>query len=146
APPPRGATPAPAAAAAMATAAAANDPDATPGKMNVVLAHTTADFDSLAAAVGLARVWADEMPHLQTYVCVPRGAHPAVQHFLALHKSLFPVIGLRDLHRVGMVDAQRLDRVGPAAPLVSAAEEVHIYDHHLEMSTDIDGANIVIEK
>jgi len=30
--------------------------------LNVVLTHTTADFDTLAAAVGLAKLWQDERP------------------------------------------------------------------------------------
>lgn len=30
--------------------------------LNVVLTHTMADFDSLAAAVGLAKLWQDERP------------------------------------------------------------------------------------
>lgn len=31
-------------------------------KVNVVLTHTMADFDSLAAAVGLAKLWQEERP------------------------------------------------------------------------------------
>lgn len=30
--------------------------------LNVVLTHAMADFDSLAAAVGLAKLWQDERP------------------------------------------------------------------------------------
>ncbi|KAG5177591.1 hypothetical protein JKP88DRAFT_265039 [Tribonema minus] len=147
-------------------------------KLNVVLTHTTADFDSLAAAVGLARVWQSEQPHIPCYVCLPRGSHPNVAHFLALHKNLFPVIALKDVsadqvHRVGLVDAQRKDRVGPAETLLDTAEEscanlrhvchvcsadmccnggqwrgakVHVFDHHFEKTSDIAATKLVIEK
>lgn len=30
-------------------------------------------------------------------VCIPRGTHPVVKRFLALHKNLFPIKALRDL-------------------------------------------------
>lgn len=120
-------------------------------KFNVVLTHTTADFDSLAAAVGLALVWKSEEPNVQSYVCVPRGSHPTVTHFLALHKNLFPMKSLRDIepgqvHRVGLVDAQRKDRVGPAGELLNTAEEVHVYDHHFDKTSDIAATKMVIER
>ena len=115
-------------------------PKIKPGNgFNVVLTHCTADFDSLASAVGLAKLWSsphstdskndqDDESHfdsydtqaLPTFVVLPRGAHPSVQRFLALHKHLFPIKSLKSLpsdlstlNRVGLVDAQRRDRVGP---------------------------------
>lgn len=151
---------------------------------NVVLTHCTADFDSLASAVGLAKLWSS--PHsdsdsdgenndhekkdnedsttntdssssttfdsydtsaLPTYVVLPRGAHPSVQRFLALHKHLFPIRSLRSLpsdltrlNRLGLVDAQRRDRVGPAEPLLSYASRVTIVDHHIDGESDIPEA------
>ncbi|CAM9430836.1 unnamed protein product [Pylaiella littoralis] len=120
--------------------------------LNVVLTHTTADFDTLAAAVGLAKLWQDERPDdAECCVCIPRGTHPVVKRFLALHKNLFPIKALRDIDhdrvfRVGLVDAQRLDRIGPAASLVANATEVHVVDHHLEQTTDINATLVVIEQ
>lgn len=83
------------------------------GGFNVVLTHCTADFDSLASAVGLAKLWAHDHPaaakdastsfqsstNLPTFVVLPRGAHPDVQKFLSLHKHLFPIRSLRSLPR-----------------------------------------------
>jgi len=92
------------------------------GKFNVVLTHCTADFDSLASAVGLSKLWStprgevgevresseeyddDDNYHQSahystpeefspTYVVLPRGAHPGVEKFLSLHKHLFPIRG-----------------------------------------------------
>jgi len=143
---------------------------------NVVLTHCTADFDSLASAVGLAKLW-DSPSHtysgsihksdsneintegtnttaslddskpitkIPTYVILPRGAHPAVQRFLALHKHLFPIRSLKSLpsdlsglNWLGLVDAQRRDRVGPAEPLLQHAKQVLIMDHHIDSESDI---------
>ena len=130
------------------------------GGFNVVLTHCTADFDTLASAVGLAKLWTNDHPatkkestefqssqNLPTFVVLPRGAHPDVQKFLALHKHLFPIRSLRSLpadlsglNRLGLVDAQRRERVGPAEHLISYADRVTIVDHHIEGDTDIPEA------
>ena len=133
------------------------------GGFNVVLTHCTADFDSLASAVGLAKLWSSEgspadgkapasendskdaaqeddaynsSSTVPTFVVLPRGAHPGVQKFLALHKHLFPIRSLKslpsdlsNLNRLGLVDAQRRDRLGPAEPLLGHADRVTIVDH-----------------
>ena len=123
---------------------------------NIVLTHCTADFDSLASAIGLAKLWSSESSTsesnafapsetLPTYVVLPRGAHPAVQKFLALHKHLFPIRSLKSfskgdlskLHRLGLVDAQRRERIGPAETLLQYADRITIVDHHVESDSDI---------
>jgi len=175
-----------------------NDPDLTTQSkrkkspdngFNVVLTHCTADFDSLASAVGLAKLWS--IPHpsipnkdndndangandtessengsassqfdsydtqaLPTFVVLPRGAHPSVQRFLALHKHLFPIKSLRSLpsdltalNRLGLVDAQRRDRVGPAEHLLSYASRVTIVDHHIDGDSDIpEATDYIVDK
>jgi len=85
-------------------------------------------------------------------VVLPRGAHPSVQRFLALHEHLFPIKSLkslteksslhdlRNLNRVGLVDAQRRDRIGPAEPLLGYARHVTIVDHHVDAESDIHEA------
>ncbi len=135
---------------------------------NVVLTHCTADFDSLASAVGLAKLWTSKRlddgeenddddedddndydrtkSDLPTFVVLPRGAHPAVQKFLALHKHLFPIRSLKSLpddlsklHRLALVDAQRKDRIGPAEVLLKHADRITVVDHHVDMESDIPG-------
>ncbi|CAN0323113.1 unnamed protein product, partial [Hapterophycus canaliculatus] len=69
---------------------------------NVVLTHLSADFDSLAAAVGVAKLWNLKDPEVPTYVVLPRGAHPSVSKFLALHLELFPILGLELLDPAGV--------------------------------------------
>lgn len=150
---------------------------------NVVCTHITADFDTLASAIGLAKLWSlgiyDEdiaeeergsVVHgpLPTYVVLPRGAHPDVQRFLSLHKHLFPIRSLKSLpgfsdsdlkkgsknsnpieglQRVGLVDAQRRDRLGPADILLPHAKlGVTIVDHHVDAESDIEEArHFVVE-
>ena len=58
---------------------------------NVVLTHTNADFDSLAGAVALAKLWSVERPDMPTHVVMPRGVNPLVNRFLAYHKHLLPI-------------------------------------------------------
>ncbi|KAL3782789.1 hypothetical protein ACHAW5_005743 [Stephanodiscus triporus] len=150
---------------------------------NVVCTHITADFDTLASAIGLAKLWSlgiydegiDEEERgsvvhgpLPTYVVLPRGAHPDVQRFLSLHKHLFPIRSLKSLpgfsdsdmkkgcisdnpteglQRVGLVDAQRRDRLGPADILLPHAKlGVTIVDHHVDAESDIEEArHFVVE-
>jgi nanoRNase/pAp phosphatase (c-di-AMP/oligoRNAs hydrolase) len=142
---------------------------------NVVLTHCTADFDSLASAVGLAKLWShqdegldpsspptssssykvfDSPSHVPTFVVLPRGAHPAVQKFLNLHKHLFPIRSLRSLptdlsglNRLGLVDAQRRDRIGPAEHLLGLAKRITVVDHHVDADSDIpEATDYVVDK
>ncbi|KAG7369749.1 polyA polymerase [Nitzschia inconspicua] len=152
---------------------------------NVVLTHCTADFDSLASAVGLAKLWSSETIESQdadvpevsassddrkdrpkkafdssdsqnfpTFVVLPRGAHPSVQRFLALHKHLFPIRSLKSLphdlsklNRLALVDAQRRDRIGPAEHLLEHAKRVIVVDHHVDMESDIhEATDYVVDK
>lgn len=134
---------------------------------NVVLTHCTADFDSLASAVGLAKLWSknqndddvdsekfDSQSHVPTFVVLPRGAHPGVQRFLNLHKHVFPIRSLRSLptdlsglNRLGLVDAQRRDRVGPAEHLIGMANRITVVDHHVDADSDIpEATDFVVDK
>jgi len=176
---------------------------------NVVLTHCTADFDSLASAVALAKLWSaeeqeqqdqqdqqqqqqdqqqqqqshaptkeeearqqqqppppqpqpqrfpnkqfDSASHVPTFVVLPRGAHPGVQRFLALHKHLFPIRSLKslpsdlsNLNRLALVDAQRRDRLGPAEHLLSYAKRITVVDHHIDQDSDIPNiTDYVVDK
>jgi nanoRNase/pAp phosphatase (c-di-AMP/oligoRNAs hydrolase) len=134
---------------------------------NVVLTHCTADFDSLASAVGLAKLWScqnfrdevdksdyDSSSNFPTFVVLPRGAHPSVQRFLSLHKHLFPIRSLKSLpsdlsglNRLGLVDAQRRDRIGPAEHLLDYAKRITVVDHHLDSDSDIpEATDYVLDK
>lgn len=102
---------------------------------NVVLTHVNADFDSLAGAVALAKLWSIERPQYPTHVVMPRGQNPSVARFLAFHKHLLPVRGFHtvraeDVRAVGIVDTQSVSRLGQAAAWLDVAEHVVVFDHH----------------
>jgi tRNA nucleotidyltransferase (CCA-adding enzyme) len=101
--------------------------------MDLVLCHTTADFDTLGAAVGLTRL----LPGAR--IVLTGGSHPTVQRFLALHRDEYALIERRAVNpdrirSLTLVDAQQPARFGPAAEWIALAEEKHIpitvYDHH----------------
>ncbi|EOD41629.1 hypothetical protein EMIHUDRAFT_194023 [Emiliania huxleyi CCMP1516] len=117
---------------------------------NVVLTHTNTDFDSLAAAVALARLWSYQRPEVPTHVVMPRGVNPLVARFLAYHKHLLPVRGFStinpsDLRAVGVVDTQTRERLGPAARWLDCASYVAVYDHHVDNTPNIQHDELVIE-
>eukprot|EP00966_Prymnesium_polylepis_P060174 1396035-Prymnesium_polylepis.1 len=117
---------------------------------NVVLTHTNADFDSLAGAVALAKLWSIERPELPTHVVTPRGVNPLVGRFLAYHKHLLPLRGFKtlraeDIHAVGVVDTQAVERIGPAAPWLQAADHIVVVDHHVGVKGDIEPDEYILE-
>jgi tRNA nucleotidyltransferase (CCA-adding enzyme) len=101
--------------------------------MHLILCHTTADFDTLGAAVGLARL------HPGARIVLTGGCHPTVQRFVALHRDEYPLIERRavdpdQLTALTLVDAQQPQRFGPAAEWIARAQRdripISIYDHH----------------
>ena len=117
---------------------------------NIVLTHTNADFDSLAGAVALAKLWSKERPEHPTHVVMPRGVNPLVSRFLAYHKHLLPIRGFatiraEDVKAIGVVDTQSANRLGPAAAWLAGAEHVAVYDHHSGVAGDINPTELVLE-
>lgn len=95
----------------------------------LVLTHATADFDSLGAAVGLARLRSE-----QCKVVIPSGMHPAVRRYLSLTKQLLPLFDARlvEPHRlvwVGVTDTASPKRLGTARDWLKHAD-VFVLDHH----------------
>ncbi|MGB3640603.1 MAG: CBS domain-containing protein, partial [Rivularia sp. (in: cyanobacteria)] len=106
--------------------------------MNLILCHTTADFDTLGAAVGLTRLIEGSK------IVLPGGSHPTVKDFLALHKDEYPLIELlavitEDIRCLAVVDTQQRNRLGKAAKWFDLpnVEKIIVYDHHLEQTLDI---------
>ncbi|HCF26991.1 MAG TPA: poly(A) polymerase [Cyanobacteria bacterium UBA11049] len=106
--------------------------------MDLILSHTTADFDSLGAAVGLTRL----LPGAK--VVLTGGCHPSVRDFLALHRDEYALIERRSVNpeqirTLVVVDTQRRDRLGGAASWLDLPqlEEIVVYDHHLDIPSDI---------
>ncbi|KAL1507572.1 hypothetical protein AB1Y20_007192 [Prymnesium parvum] len=117
---------------------------------NVVLTHTNADFDSLAAAVALAKLWRLQRPSMPTHVVLPRGANPLAARFLAYHKHLFPIRGFstinpEEVQMIGVCDTQTRDRLGPAAAWLENATHIAVFDHHEYASTDLEPDELLVE-
>ncbi len=110
--------------------------------MNLILCHTTADFDTLGAAVGLACLYPGSR------IVLTGGAHPAVKAFLALHRDEYPLIERRAvtvpmIRSITVVDSHQRSRVGVAATwldhAISTQLPITIYDHHTESRPDMPG-------
>ncbi|MEH2441694.1 CBS domain-containing protein [Nostoc sp.] len=106
--------------------------------MDLILCHTTADFDALGAAVGLTRL----LPGSK--IVLTGGSHPPVQDFLALHRDEYPLIERRSVNpekirSLTVVDTQQRDRLGKAAEWLDLPHlgEIIVYDHHLGQESDI---------
>ena len=106
--------------------------------MDIILCHTTADFDTLGAAVGLTRL----LPGAR--IVLSGGIHPSVQDFLALYRDEYALIERRavnseQIRSLAVVDTQQRDRLGKAAEWLDlpALEEIIVYDHHLDIQMDI---------
>ncbi|MEN9230294.1 MAG: CBS domain-containing protein, partial [Thermostichus sp. DG02_5_bins_236] len=99
--------------------------------MDLILSHQSADFDTLGAAVGAARLFPGAR------IALTGGSLPGVQEFLSLHRDEFPLIELRslDLQQVRrwiLVDCHDPDRLGKVASWLSAPGTViEIFDHHV---------------
>ncbi|NES97894.1 MAG: bifunctional oligoribonuclease/PAP phosphatase NrnA, partial [Desertifilum sp. SIO1I2] len=114
--------------------------------MDLILCHTTADFDALGAAVGLTRL----KPGAK--IVLSGGCHPAVREFLALHRDEYALIERRSVNpkqirSLMVVDTQMRDRLGKTAewldlPQLSAVE---LYDHHLDANSNIPYTQADIE-
>jgi len=109
--------------------------------MDLILCHTTADFDALGAAVGLTRL----LPGAK--IVLTGGCHPAVRDFLALHRDEYALIERRSVNpeqirSLTVVDTQRRDRLGVTAEWLDLPhlEQIIVYDHHLDIETDIPAA------
>jgi len=117
--------------------------------MDLILCHTTADFDTLGAAVGLTCL------HPGARIVLAGGYHPTVQEFLALHRDEYLLIERRavDIDQVrslAIVDTQSLERLGPIAEWVQTVRdrggEITVYDHHPASDASIVPTQAVIDK
>ncbi|MDX2100678.1 MAG: CBS domain-containing protein [Leptolyngbyaceae cyanobacterium bins.59] len=113
--------------------------------MDLILCHTTADFDTLGAAVGLTLL------HPGSRIVLTGGSHPTVQQFLALHRDEYALIERRSVNQeqirsLTVVDTQRRYRLGVAAEWLDLPGiEVTVYDHHIEEARDIPTHQVVVE-
>jgi tRNA nucleotidyltransferase (CCA-adding enzyme) len=114
--------------------------------MDLILCHTTADFDALGAAVGLTCL----IPSRK--IVLAGGAHQPVRDFLALHRDEYQLVERRSVNPENMrsltiVDTQRRDRLGQTAAWLDLPQlrEIIVYDHHLGQDRDINATQLYID-
>lgn len=113
--------------------------------MDIILCHTTADFDTLGAAVGLSRLYPGSR------IVLTGGCHPTVQNFLALHRDEYALIERRSVNadqirHLMVVDTQWRDRLGKAAEWLDLPNvEITVYDHHVDTEGDITATHRRVE-
>ena len=114
--------------------------------MDLILCHQTADFDALGAAVGLSRL------KKGAKIVLTGGAHPTVKDFLALYRDELALVEMRsvnvdNIRSLIVVDTQKRDRLGKAAEWFDLPQllSVEIYDHHLDLDSDIPATAKQIE-
>ncbi|NEQ45193.1 MAG: CBS domain-containing protein [Leptolyngbya sp. SIOISBB] len=116
--------------------------------MDLVLCHTTADFDTLGAAVGIT------LFNPAARIVLAGGCHPTVQTFLALHRDEYPLIERRAVNldavaAIAVVDTQSLERLGPVADWVTTVAErggqVSVYDHHPEGDRTFPATTFIVD-
>jgi tRNA nucleotidyltransferase (CCA-adding enzyme) len=113
-------------------------------KMDIILCHTTADFDTLGAAVGLTRLSPGSR------IVLAGGCHPGVRQFLALHRDEYPLIERRSVNpdrirSLTVVDTQQRDRLGKAAEWLDLPVPIAVWDHHPHVQSDIPATETHIE-
>jgi tRNA nucleotidyltransferase (CCA-adding enzyme) len=112
--------------------------------MDLILCHTTADFDAFGAAVGLSRLYPGSR------IVLAGGSHPPVRDFLALYRDEFALIERRSvrpetIQRLHIVDTQQRDRLGKTAEwLDRPGVEIRLYDHHGQGHSDISATHWAI--
>ena len=114
--------------------------------MDLILCHTTADFDALGAAVGLNHLYPGSR------LLLTGGCHPTVKEFLALHRDEFAIIERRSVNpkkirSIFIVDTQTRSRLGKSAQWLDLPHisEIIIYDHHCDIKSDIQANHSYIE-
>ena len=112
--------------------------------MDLILCHTTADFDTLGAAIALSLLQSGSK------VVLTGGSHPTVRDFLALHRDEYALIERRsvnpqEIRALFVVDTQWRDRLGKAAEWLDLRVPITVYDHHLEAEGDVLATATYIE-
>ncbi len=110
----------------------------------IVITHHMADLDALASLIGAAKLYPGSR------ALRGRVVSPPVHRYLALHKDQLPLVPYASIdpaqvERVVVVDVRDRRRLEEYHPMLDAAREVIIFDHHPPCDDDLDGAEVVVE-
>lgn len=112
--------------------------------MDVITTHLNADFDALASAVAIKKLYP------QAIIVMPGAMEKKVKEFvevfLPTEIKKFKDIPTDRVRRLIIVDTKHPDRIGPLKSLLSKQGlKIHIYDHHPVTKEDIKGELEIID-
>lgn len=113
--------------------------------MELIISHTSADFDSLAAMAAAKKIYPDAR------LAFSGSAEAPVREFLTMHGDWLEILSPRDvrLEQVKLlivVDTREVTRIGEFRELIERpGVEIHVYDHHPTSYRDIVGEKNVIK-
>lgn len=112
--------------------------------MDIITTHLNADFDALASAIAVKRLYPDAV------IVMPGAMEKKVKEFVELFLPAeikrFKEIQIDQVKRLIIVDTKHPDRIGPLKALISKQGiKIHIYDHHPVTKDDIKGELEIIE-
>ena len=112
--------------------------------MDVITSHINTDFDSLASAIAVKKLYPD------AFIVFPGSMEKKVRDFMDAFQPVeikkLKDISLDQVRRLIIVDTKHPDRIGAFKELLSRpGVEVHVYDHHPATKEDIRGKVEVID-
>lgn len=114
--------------------------------MDLITTHKNADFDAMSSVVAASKLYPGAR------LLLPGSQEKAVRNFLALTKDKIrfedeKTCKFDDVTRLIVVDNRHRSRIGTAAELADKkGVEVHVYDHHPRMVSDIKGSKDVFKE
>lgn len=114
--------------------------------VRVIVGHTSADFDCLAAMIAAKKI------HTDAFVVFPGAIEENVRRFISLYENVLTISSLKeiDLEKITeliVVDTRQKDRIGKFASILNKENlSVTIYDHHPPTDNDIFSEKTKIEK
>ncbi len=112
--------------------------------MDVITSHLNTDFDSLASAIAVKKLYPDAV------IVFPGSMEKKVRDFMDVFQPVeikkLKDISMDEVRRLIIVDTKHPDRIGAFKELLSRrGTEVHVYDHHPPTKEDIRGKVEVID-
>ena len=114
--------------------------------MRVIVGHTSADFDCLAAMIAAKKIYED------AFAVFPGAIEENVRRFLLLYENALEIsslktIELEEITELIIVDTRQKDRIGQFESILNKENlSVVIYDHHPATDNDIVSDKAIIEK
>jgi tRNA nucleotidyltransferase (CCA-adding enzyme) len=103
--------------------------------MEVITTHVNADFDCLGSMIAAQKLYPEAL------MVFSGSQEKGVRNFLLKHRFNFTRlkdINLKKISRLILVDCQHISRIGPFAGIAERGDlEIHIYDHHPDVSGHI---------